>query len=148
LRARGALRLIALFKLCKVTLLVAVGLGAFGLMQPKVAERAHAWATSLAMSYHSPLVHRAVALTSGLTPRRLEVLGIAAFLFAGLFATEGLGLWLGKRWAEYLTVIATLSLVPLEVFELLRHASLARFSALVLNLAVAAYLIYLLRRRR
>jgi uncharacterized membrane protein (DUF2068 family) len=117
-------------------------------MQPKAAERAHAWAASLAMSYHSPLVRRAVALTSGLTPRRLEVLGIAAFLFAGLFATEGLGLWLGKRWAEYLTVIATLSLVPLEVFELLRHASLARFSALVLNLAVAAYLIYLLRRRR
>jgi uncharacterized membrane protein (DUF2068 family) len=141
-------RLIAIFKFCKAALLLAVGLGALRLLRPSVAQHAHEWAASLAMSYNGTVVQQLVALTSGLTPRRLEALGIAAFLFAGLFTTEGLGLWFGKRWAEYLTVIATLSLVPLEVFELTRRASLPRFAALTLNLAVAVYLIYHLRRRR
>jgi uncharacterized membrane protein (DUF2068 family) len=43
----------------------------------------------------------------GLLPSRLVVLALGAFLYAGLFTTEGLGLWLGLRWAEYLTIVAT-----------------------------------------
>jgi uncharacterized membrane protein (DUF2068 family) len=100
------------------------------------------------MSDSGRAVQQLVALASGLTPRQLQALGIAAFLLASLFTTEGLGLWLGKRWAEWLTVIATLSFVPLEVFEVARRASLAPFSVLTLNLAVVVYLIYHLRRRR
>ena len=90
----------------------------------------------------------ALVFVSRLTPERLEALGIGAFLYAALFTTEGIGLWLGKRWAEYLTVIATGSFVPFEVYELARRPGLPRVAALVLNLAVVAYLIHHLRRRR
>jgi len=144
----GLVRLIAIFKFCKAGLLLIVVLGALGLLRPSVALRAHEWAESLATSGNGRVVQQLVAGVSGLTPRQLEALGIAAFLFAGLFTTEGLGLWLGKRWAEYFTVIATLSLVPLEVYELTCRASPARFAALALNLAAAVYLIYRLRRGR
>ncbi len=144
----GLLRLVAAFKFSKAALLLLAGLGAFELLHPAAAQRIHEWATLFAMSHNGPVMQRLVALISGLTPHRLEALGVIAFFFAGLFTIEGLGLWFGKRWAEYLTVLATLCLVPLEVFELTRQLSLVRFAALVLNLAVVGYLIYVLRSGR
>jgi len=73
------------------------------------------------------------------------VLALGAFLYAALFATEGTGLWLGLRWAEYLTAGATASFAPIELFEVLQRFTLLRVGALVLNIAVAAYLAYRLR---
>ena len=141
------LRLIALFKLLKALLLVTVGMGALRLLDPTVAARAQEGLRALAMSSDRRVVQDLLPLVSRLSPERLEALGIGAFLYAGLFTTEGVGLWLGKRWAEYLTVIATGSFVPFEIYELARRPGLPRLAALVLNLAVVAYLIYHLRRR-
>ena len=42
--------------------------------------------------------------------------------YGSLFATEGIGVWLERRWTEYLTIIATGSLVPFELYELIRFA--------------------------
>jgi uncharacterized membrane protein (DUF2068 family) len=78
--------------------------------------------------------------------RRLKQLSVGTFIYAALFLTEGVGLALGKRWAEYLTIIGTASLLPLELYELSRHASLGKGFALVINLAVVAYLVRELRR--
>jgi len=142
------LRLIAAFKFLKATLLVAAGLGAWELVRPSVAAEAQAWAVDLAAVVNSQAISRALAAVSGLSPHRLQTLGIVAFLYAALFLTEGTGLWIGLRWAEYLTVIATFSLIPYEVYQLGRQVTLARLVALVINLAVVAYLIYRLRRDR
>jgi uncharacterized membrane protein (DUF2068 family) len=79
-------------------------------------------------------------------PGRLEAFGVGAFVYAILFTIEGIGLWMGKRWAEYLTVIATALFVPLEIYEITQRVSAARLLALLLNLAIVAYLIYRLRR--
>ena len=136
------LRLIALFKFCKVALLVAIGLGAVHLLQPDVAARARQWLDVLAASSDRRVVRNVIAAVAGLSRERLVTVSIVAFLYAGLYTVEGVGLWLARRWAEYLTVMATLMFVPLEVFELTRGVSPARVAALALNLAVAAYLIY------
>jgi uncharacterized membrane protein (DUF2068 family) len=77
----------------------------------------------------------------------LKALGIGAFLYAILFAVEGVGLWFEKQWAEYLTVIATGSLLPLELYELYRRSTYSRGLTLLLNLAVLIYLIRVVRRR-
>ena len=69
-----------------------------------------------------------------------------AILYAGLFGVEGVGLWMGKRWAEYLTIIATSSFVPFEVYELIRHASWQRGATLGINLLVVGYLVWKVRR--
>ena len=66
-------------------------------------------------------------------------------MYGLLFATEGIGLWMEKRWAEYLTIIATGSLIPFEVYELQRRVTVPRGLALVVNVAVLAYLIYRVR---
>jgi len=112
-----------------------------------VVAPAQRWVAALASSNDRSAVQHVLALVAGLSPRRLEALGVGAFLYALLFTIEGVGLWRGRRWAEYLTVIATLSLVPLELFELLRAVTPARVAALVVNLAVVAYLIGRMRRR-
>ena len=142
------LRVIALFKFCKAVLLLVVGLGALELLQPGIAARARHWVDALAVSSDRRAVQRLVAVVIGLSSQRLEVLGIGAFLFAALFTIEGVGLWLAKRWSEYLTVIASLLFVPLEIFELTRRVNPSRLAALTVNLAVAAYLILRLRRSR
>lgn len=140
------LRLIALFKFTKTVLLIAVGLGALQLLDPDSTARVQRWTTAIATSSDRRLVQHLLAYAIGLSPGRLEVLALGAFLYAALFATEGVGLWLGLRWAEYLTAVATASFVPIELFELLQRFTLPRVGALVLNVAVAAYLVYRLRR--
>jgi uncharacterized membrane protein (DUF2068 family) len=53
---------------------------------------------------------------------------------------------MGKRWAEYLTVIATTLFVPVEIVQLVRLVTATRLAALLINLAVVAFLVYRLRR--
>src|SRR2546429_85251 len=79
---------------------------------------------------------------AGLAPRPL-----ARRISAALSPVGGGGLWGGKRGAESLPVTGGLSLVPLELFELTRAVTPPRLTALVVNLAVVAYLIGRLRRR-
>ena len=72
----------------------------------------------------------------------ITLVAISALAYAGLEGTEGVGLALRRRWAEYLTVIATGALIPYELYEVVRHASLFKGGALALNLAVVGYLAY------
>jgi uncharacterized membrane protein (DUF2068 family) len=139
------LTLIALFKLLKAALLVAVGFGALRLLEPSVAARIQEWLAEFSFRSGQMFVQRAISWIARLTPERIELLGLGAFAYASLFAVEGVGLWLGRRWAEYLTVIATGSLVPFELYELARHFSALRLLTLSVNLAVVAYLIFRLR---
>ena len=70
------------------------------------------------------------------------LLAIAAFAYAALEGTEGVGLAMRRRWAEYLTVIATGLLIPFEAYEVVHKVTLFRAGALLLNLAVVGYLGY------
>ena len=72
----------------------------------------------------------------------INVLAIGAVAYAILEGTEGVGLAMRRRWAEYLTVIATGVLIPYEAFEVVRHVTLFKIGALLLNLAVVGYLAY------
>jgi uncharacterized membrane protein (DUF2068 family) len=87
----------------------------------------------------------AASRPANLSPAQIKKLGIGSFIYAGLFLTEGLGLWFLKRWAEWLTVIITSSLIPFEIFEIHRHPSIAKVLLLVINIVVVAYLIYRIR---
>ncbi|OLB88839.1 MAG: DUF2127 domain-containing protein [Chloroflexi bacterium] len=70
------------------------------------------------------------------------VLAIGAIAYAVLEGTEGVGLAMRRRWAEYLTVIATGVLIPFEAYEVIHKVTLFRVGALLLNLAVVGYLGY------
>ena len=143
----NGLRLVALFKFAKAILLLATGLGALGLLHPDVANAMLRWSTTVAPVAERRLLEHLLARSLSLPRERLELVAAAAFAYAALFATEGTGLWLGRRWAEYLTLVATLSLVPIELVELARRPGFGVVTALILNLAVVAYLWWRIRAR-
>ena len=67
--------------------------------------------------------------------------------YAGLFLTEGTGLLFRKRWAEWLTIVATSSLMPLEVFELTKEFTVVRLLVVLVNAAVVLFLTYRVRQK-
>lgn len=141
------LRAIALFKFFKAALLVAVGLGALELLRPGVAESARATVAALSLRSERLVVQHLLVWLDGAAPARLAALGAGSFVYAAVFTVEGVGLWRGRRWAEFITVATTLSFIPLEAEHLARRPGWTGLSALALNLAVAVYLLLRLRRR-
>jgi uncharacterized membrane protein (DUF2068 family) len=142
------IRLIALFKLMKSALLIAVGMSAFHLLHKDVASVAEHWVEMLSLNPGNQYVNRALQKFANLSPNRLKSFGVVSFVYAGLFLTEGIGLWLVKHWAEWFSVIITTSLIPVEVFEIYRHPTAVRCLVLVLNIAVVGYLLYRIRTER
>ncbi len=143
--ADRVLRAIALYKFVKALVLAAAGLGAIRLLQPAAVAWAERWSAALALRHEGRVIQHLLALLVGMRPRRLEAVAIGAFLFATLFVIEGIGLWLRRRWAQYLTVVATTLFIPLEIFQLFRFATPARAATLAINLAVVLLLIRYLR---
>jgi uncharacterized membrane protein (DUF2068 family) len=74
------------------------------------------------------------------TKLRLAGAGIGAY--ALLEGAEAIGLWFQKRWAEYLTFIATVALLPLEIYELSHSVTPFKIIALIVNLAIVIYLLF------
>ena len=140
------IRLIAAFKLFKAGLLIAVGVGAFKLLHQDVAGVVEHWIEALKLDPGNHFVDAVLTKASNLTPEQVKKLGLGSFIYAGLFLTEGIGLWLLKRWAEWLTVIITSSLIPIEIYEIHRHLTWAKLVVLVVNVAIVLYLIYRIRR--
>lgn len=71
----------------------------------------------------------------------LYLLAVVALTYAAFEAVEAVGLWRGRRWAEYLTFVATAALLPLEVFGLLDRPSPLKLLTLLVNLAIVVYLL-------
>jgi uncharacterized membrane protein (DUF2068 family) len=144
-RSAGWLRVIAVFKIAKALLCLAVAFGALKMLEPGIAERARHTINALATHVDRRWAEQIIAWMSRQPVDRFHVIAIGAFFYAALFTTEGLGLWEARRWAEYLTVIATISFIPFELYELIHRQTVPRIAALVINVAVVVYLIQRLR---
>lgn len=145
--SRG-LQLIAAFKLLKGFALLALGIGALKLLHKDVAALVEHWIDVFQVDSQNYFIHKLLEKLAALDDRRLKQLSVGTFIYAAIFFTEGIGLALRKRWAEYFTIIVTSSLLPLEVYALAKHPSVGEVLALVINLAVVAYLVRELRRTR
>ncbi len=77
-----------------------------------------------------------------LRSRTLYAVGIALLAYGLLEGIEAVGLWLAKRWAEYLTLIATALLLPLEVYEIVNRISILKLITIAINLAIVIWLVY------
>ena len=141
-----ALRLIAAFKLLKGLALLALGIGTLHLLHKDVEAIVEHWIYVFQGDPNGHYLRLLLAKLSIVDDKRLKELSVGTFFYSAIFLTEGTGLALGKRWAEYLTIISTASLLPLEIYEIARHTSVGQILALVINLAVVAYLIFELRR--
>src|SRR5437764_9256558 len=148
-RASSApLLLIAVFKLIKAALLIAVGIGALKFLHRDLAATLTHWTRVLRVDPDNRFVHDLLAKLFRATPRQLKELSAGTFIYAGLFSIEGIGLLLRKRWAEYFTIVTTGLLIPLELFELVRHFTTPKLIVLIANLLIVCYLVVRVRAER
>jgi uncharacterized membrane protein (DUF2068 family) len=145
--SRGLL-LIAAFKLLKGLALLALGIGALKLLHKDVAAEIAQWIDVLRVDPHNHYIQLLLDKLGMVDDRKLKALSVGTFFYSALFLTEGIGLALRKRWAEYLTIISTASLLPLEIYEIVKRASVPRIVVLIANIAIVVYLVIEVRRTR
>ena len=145
--SRGLL-LVAAYKLIKGVGLLALGIGALKLLHKDVAVVIAQWLDALRVDPHNHYIQMLLEKVGMVDDRKLKAVSIGTFFYSALFLTEGTGLALRKRWAEYLTIISTASLLPLEVYEIVKRADAARIVVLVVNIAIVVYLVIEVRRTR
>lgn len=139
--------LIALFKLFKALLLIAVGIGALKFLHKDLASTALHWTQVLHVDPDNRIVHRILVRIFRVTPKQLKELSVGTFFYAGLFATEGMGLLLRKHWAEYFVIITTSLFIPLEIYELIAHFTVVKLAVTVINVLIVWYLVARVRSR-
>ncbi len=147
-RSDAVIRTIAGFKLLKGLLLLAVAIGALTLLDEDVGKEAQRWVAMLRVDPHNHFIHALLIKLTRVDNHRLEEISAGTFFYAALLLTEGVGLFMRKRWAEYFTIFVTASLVPLEIYELIKEFGKMKIAVLAINVAVVAYLVVRVRWER
>ena len=140
MRSTTFLPWIVAFKAFKTVTLTALGIA---LLTTRNVDPSDAL-MRFALAVHLPLTSRAFAralvFTNGLTTTKQTALAMTAFGYAALMGTEGVALYLRKPWARRLTIVATSSLIPIEMYEIWREVHPIRVLVLVVNVAIVIYL--------
>jgi uncharacterized membrane protein (DUF2068 family) len=140
----GILRWIIAFKAAKAIALTALGVALLTTRRSDPVDLVIRLALAIHLPLTSRVLDRAIAILSDLTISKQMTLALTAFAYAILMGTEGVALYLRKAWARWFTIIATSSLVPIEIYEIVRKPDPTRVVVLVTN---AAVVVYLWRRR-
>ncbi len=139
------IHLISLEKVIKATILLVVAYKLLSLFNRDV----HAWAEDFVTRHGIDLANRYVHATLerlvGFGNTQVVEISAGATVYASLLYVEGIGLWLQKRWAEYLTAILTALLIPVELYEIFEKFTWVRVGILALNIFIVWYLATRLR---
>jgi len=147
-RSRRVIRLIAAERIIRGVLLLAAGIYLLFNVNNDFGRLADRVLRAVDLDPRRPLFHRLIDYLHHLHASEVRVAALFALGYGALELVEGTGLWLDQLWAEYLTVIATSLLIPFELYELVHHPSVLKAGGLAVNVAIVAYLVHVLRRRR
>jgi uncharacterized membrane protein (DUF2068 family) len=148
-RTVDGLRAIALFKFLKAALLIATTYGVHLLLREDLVQRLWLWSATLTDHFAQRLLVQALSWLENLGTQRIHAVEGVALGYTAVVLAEGVGLWMRRAWAEWFTVLATASLIPFELWELIVRPPDRKIAVLVtvlLNGAVVWYLARLLRR--
>jgi uncharacterized membrane protein (DUF2068 family) len=110
-------------------------------MHHDLSEMVLRWARHMHFSPESHFVDFILDRVQIVNDRLLRRFGVGLFAYATLGTVEGIGLYLEKAWAEYMTLGITASFLPWEIFEVFRRATPVRLVLLVVNVLVFLYLL-------
>jgi uncharacterized membrane protein (DUF2068 family) len=141
------LKLIALFKIAKGMLLLVLGVSLVFLnMRTRWMDAISDWTADEILMEHSRavtwLLHKLQALLAG---GAVRATGFLALFYSAVLFTEGIGVYLQKRWAEWLMIIATGSLIPIEVRHLWHRPGLVGVLILLVNCFIVWFLYRVLK---
>jgi uncharacterized membrane protein (DUF2068 family) len=152
LRDKVVLRVIALDRVLHFVILLALGVGVLAIASHETVLRVRFYRIltdlqggvaggPVQTSGHVGLLGEFDKLFS-LRAGTLRTLGVVLLAYGLLEGLEAVGLWLTKRWAEYLTFIATTVLLIPEVYELTHRITPLKIIGLLVNIAVELNLLY------
>jgi uncharacterized membrane protein (DUF2068 family) len=144
----GVLRIIAIYKLVKVLLLLALAYGEVRLHDASLAAKLLTWASARPLGLERQVVTQLLTWFSGISASGIHTLRLVTLCYAAVFAIEGIGLWMRKRWAEWMTTIITASLIPFELWELFYRPNVGKVLVLLANIAIVVILVLHVRRTR
>src|SRR5258708_28257514 len=131
---------IALEKTIKGTVLIIVAFKLLTLFDRDVHTWAADFVTRHGIDIGNRYIQAGIERLVGIGNTQSVEFSVVALVYAGLLFTEGIGLWLQKRWAEYLTAISTALLIPLEVYEIYQRFTWVRIAILAINIFIVWYL--------
>ena len=146
-RSRRIIRLIALERMVRGVALLAAGIYLVTHSHSDFGRIADHIARAVELDPRRPFVHHLIDRLHRLHASTVLITGVAALGYGGLELVEGVGLWRDKLWAEFLTVITTALLLPLELYELVHKPSMLKAAGIAVNVAIVVYLGYRLRMR-
>jgi uncharacterized membrane protein (DUF2068 family) len=146
-RRNKGLVLIAAYKIGQALLFIALGVGALRLLHKDIQDELTQLIDHLRFNPESRLINFILIQSSIIDDHMLRRVSAVLFAYAGLGLIEGIGLYLEKVWAEYLTLLITGSFLPWEIFEVTRRLTWIRGSLLVLNVLVFLYLLKVVTER-
>lgn len=139
------IHLISIEKTIKAMVLIVVGLKLLTLVDQDI----HAWASDFVTRHGidvgNRIVHAALQRLVGVTSGQMITFGVVALVYSVILLVEATGLWLQKRWAEYLTAVSTALLLPLELYEIYERFTWVRVAIFVINTFIVWYLATRLR---
>jgi len=136
-----ALRSIVLYKMVKAAVALGAGVVLLALWPFGLPE----WIEHLAIRLRHHFVeawtvHLADWLVKHTSRHRIELSIAALFLDGGMTGIEGWSLKRRYWWGPWLVVVATGSLLPVEVYEWIRHPHVGRAVLFIVNLAIVLFL--------
>lgn len=145
--SRFGLRIVAVFEGAKGLIVLAAGMGLFGLVHHDV-QAAVEWLVRHFMhlnpASHYPRIF--IEAAGRIDDAHLRMLAAAALVYSVVRFTEGYGLWRDRRWAEWFGAVSGGIYLPLEIYKLWERITWPRVTILVVNIAVVIYLVHVLLR--
>ncbi len=144
------LKIIALFKIAKGVLLLCFGVSVLFLKsRPAWTDAISDWIDDEALVVHGKAAHYLLTrLQEVLAGGALRAAGFLALFYSAVLFTEGTGVYLQQRWAEFLMIFATATLIPLEVRHLWHRPSLVAVLILLANCFIVWFLYRVLKREK
>src|SRR5215470_4574274 len=141
------LKLIALFKIAKGVLLLVLGVSLVFLnMRTRWMNAISDWTADEILMEHSravvSLLHNLQAVLAG---GALRATGFLALFYSAVLLTEGIGVYMEQRWAEWLMIFATAALIPLEVRHIWHRPGLVGALILLVNCFIVWFLYRVLK---
>jgi uncharacterized membrane protein (DUF2068 family) len=139
-----ALRLIAIYKFAKAALFFAFGIGLRKLLHQDVSQILNDYV----LEYHpdNPILNKILVWShdhaASLTDHKIRFISYIALIYGTIFLIEGIGLYLRKHWAEYMVLLSTCLLLPIEFYETYLKLAWWKFGVILGNLLIIAYLIH------
>jgi uncharacterized membrane protein (DUF2068 family) len=146
-KAPIGIRLIAGAKIAKGAALACLSLGVFDLIHKDLTAIAQRFVQVARISPENKYVEIALEKLGLVEPSTLIRLGMLSALYASIQLIEGLGLWLGAAWAEYMVVISTGIFVPEECIGIFHHPTWLRLIILIINAAILVYVVSVVWKR-